>query len=308
MARNRRGNPVHGWVIIDKPLGLSSGTVVGRVRKSLNAQKAGHGGTLDPLATGVLPIALGEATKTVPYVMDGVKSYRFTICFGTARATDDGEGEITGTSDTRPTNQQITEVLARFTGEISQVPPAYSAIRVDGRRSYDLARAGQVVVLKSRIVPVHALSLIERPDEDHAVLDVRTGKGTYVRALARDIAMALGTVGHVAALRRTAVGHFSEKDAISLDILNALGHSAPPGEIVLPIETVLDDIPALALTEHEARRLCQGQVIFTPSAASRTPLTGINPDDTVCAMCGGRLVALVKVSDGEIRPVRVMNI
>lgn len=308
MARKRKGDPVHGWVIIDKPLDLTSSKVVGIVRKSLNAQKAGHGGTLDPLATGVLPIALGEATKTVSYIMDGTKSYRFTICFGEARTTDDREGDVTETSDVRPSLESIEGVLEQFTGEISQVPPIFSAIKVDGKRSYDLARADEAVELKPRHVTIHTMALDHMPDANHAVLNITCGKGTYVRSLARDIARALGTVGHVSELRRTAVGPFSEKDAISLDILNSLGHSAPPGEIVLPIETVLDDIPALALTEQEARRLRHGQAIPALPVATRSPLTNFNLDEIVCAMSGERLVALVKVSGGEIRPVRVMNL
>jgi tRNA pseudouridine55 synthase len=308
MARKRKGDPVHGWIIIDKPLGLTSSKVVGIVRKSLNAQKAGHGGTLDPLATGILPIALGEATKTVSYAMEGTKTYRFTICFGEARTTDDREGEVSETSDVRPTFEQIEAVLGQFTGEISQVPPIFSAIKVDGKRSYDLARADEAVELKSRIITVHSITLCQMPDADHAVLEVVAGKGTYVRSLARDIAQILGTVGYVSELRRTAVGPFSEKDAISLDSLETLGHSAPPGEKVLPIETVLDDIPALALTEQEARRLRHGQAIDALPVATRTPLSDFNLDEIVCAMEGGRLVALVKVTGGEIRPVRVMNL
>ncbi len=308
MARKRKGDPVHGWVIVDKPLGLSSSKVVGIVRKSLNAQKAGHGGTLDPLATGVLPIALGEATKTVSYAMDGTKKYRFSICFGESRTTDDREGDVLETSDVRPTAEQITGVLGQFTGDIDQVPPIFSAIKVDGKRAYDLARADQDVALKPRTISVHEITLCDMPDADHAVLEVVAGKGTYVRSLARDIARAVGTVGHVSELRRTAVGPFSEKDAISLDILNSLGHSAPPGEIVLPIETVLDDIPALALTEQEARRLRHGQAIPALPVATRSPLTDINLDEVMCAMSGKCLVALVKVSGGEVRPVRVMNL
>ena len=308
MARKRKGDPIHGWVIIDKPIGLSSSKVVGIVRKSLNAQKAGHGGTLDPLATGILPIALGEATKTVSYAMDGTKIYRFTICFGESRTTDDREGEVLETSDVRPTSEQLEGVLAQFTGEISQIPPIFSAIKVDGKRSYDLARANEAVELKPRVIMVHSLILCEMPDADHAVLEVTSGKGTYVRSLARDIAVAVGSVGHVFELRRTAVGPFTEKDAISLDSLESLGHSAPPGEIVLPIETVLDDIPALALTEQEARGLRQGQAIPALPVATRSPLTDFKLDEIVCAMSGERLVALVKVTGGEIRPVRVMNL
>ncbi len=307
MGRKRKGNPVHGWVIVDKPEGVSSTRVVGRVRRALNAQKAGHGGTLDPLASGVLPIALGEATKTVAYAMDGVKIYRFTTCFGVARSTDDREGAVTDTHDHRPSESDIQCILSRFKGNIEQTPPVYSAIKVAGQRSCNLARAGRAVELKPRTVTIHKLMLLAMPDPDHATFEAVVGKGTYIRSLARDMAEALGTVGHVSELRRTRVGNFSEKHAISLDILNDLGHIAPPDEIVLPIETVLDDIPALALTETETRRLCQGQALPALPVASRTPLTDIDEDQTVCAMSGSRLVALVKVSGGEIRPVRVMN-
>ena len=215
MGRRRTGTPIHGWLIIDKPLGRSSAQVVAAVRRITGAAKAGHGGTLDPLATGVLPIALGEATKTVSYVMDGSKAYRFTLRFGEARTTDDREGAVTETSPARPTDAEIRAVLPRFTGLIEQVPPAFSALKVDGVRAYRLARAEEAVALAPRQVRIDRLELIARPDADTAEFLVRSGKGAYMRSLARDIARALGTVGHVAALRRTAVGPFREEPPLA---------------------------------------------------------------------------------------------
>jgi len=308
MARKRRGTPLHGWIIIDKPPGITSSAVVGRVRKSTGAAKAGHGGTLDPMATGILPIALGEATKTVSYAMDGSKSYRFVLRFGEATATDDAEGEVTERSDRRPAEQEIKECLAMFTGEIEQVPPIYSAIKVDGRRAYDLARNDEDVKLEPRRIRIDQLTLTDMPDPDHAEFEVVAGKGSYMRALARDIARSLGTVGHIRELRRTAVGPFDETLAISLANLETLGHIAPDSKAILPVETVLADIPALALTEQEARRLKQGQTVPVLPVASRTPFKDISQGDTVCAMTGGKLVALAKVMGGEIRPLRVMNL
>ncbi|NQV44632.1 MAG: tRNA pseudouridine(55) synthase TruB [Rhodospirillales bacterium] len=307
MARRRKGRPISGWVILDKPLGMSSSQAVGAVRRVLDAQKAGHGGTLDPLATGILPIALGEATKTVSYAMDGSKTYHFTVQWGEARTTLDREGEITETSTVRPSQDEITNILPEFTGQIEQVPPVFSAIKVDGQRAYQLARENKDVELKPRTVSVHRIELLDVPDADHATFKVDCGKGTYIRSLARDIACSLGTVGHVSELRRTRVGPFNESAAISLDKLNTLGHSSPPDEAILPIETVLDDIPALALTEEEARQIRHGQAISALSVATRSPLTGIEQDDVICAMNEGQLVALVQFVGGEIRPVRVLN-
>jgi len=307
MARRRRGNPVHGWLAVDKPAGMTSTQVVTAVRKALNAQKAGHGGTLDPLATGVLPVALGEATKTVPYVMDGRKVYSFTLCFGEERATDDREGEVTATSDVRPDRAALEAVLPRFTGEISQVPPRYSAVKVEGKRAYDLARDGADLDLAPRRILIEELTLINMPDSDRAMFRVVSGKGAYMRSLARDIARAVGSVGHIADLRRIACGPFAEDAAISLDKLDELRHSAAPSDFLLPIETALADIPALALTEVEAHRLSSGQGVSLLAIASRTPLTGIRAGDTVRAMSGGRLVAVARIDGGEVRPVRVMN-
>ncbi|MDA0238445.1 MAG: tRNA pseudouridine(55) synthase TruB [Proteobacteria bacterium] len=308
MARKRRGDPVHGWLVIDKPLGLSSAAVVSRARRLFNAAKVGHGGTLDPLATGLLPLAFGEATKTVSYAMDGTKRYRFTARWGEARATDDAEGEVTGTSSARPSEDEIRAVLGDFTGDIEQVPPIYSAIKVDGRRAYDLARADAVVELAPRTIHIDAIELISIIDADHAEFGVTSGKGAYMRGLARDIALRLGTVGHISALRRTAVGPFTEQDAISLDKLEALGHSAAAFEVLRPVETVLDDIPALAMTESEARRLKSGQAVSALQVAKRSPLRDITQGSVVCAMAEGKPVALARFEGGEIRPFRVLNL
>ncbi|MGH6661478.1 MAG: tRNA pseudouridine(55) synthase TruB [Rhodospirillales bacterium] len=308
MARKRRGTPIHGWIVIDKPPGLSSSAVVGRVKRLTGAAKVGHAGTLDPLATGVLPMALGEATKTVAYLMDGRKAYRFTVRWGEARDTDDAEGAVTAVSDARPTQAEIEAVLGRFRGSIEQVPPAFSAIKVGGRRAYALARCDAAPALSARTVQIHDLTLKAMPDRDHAEFEAVSGKGAYMRSLARDLAVVLGTVGHVSGLRRTAVGPFHESQAISLDKLESLGHSAPLSGHLLPVETVLDDIPALALTEREARKLSHGQAIPVLPVASRSPFKNIGQGDVVRAMVEGRLVALAKIKGGEIRPFRVINL
>ena len=308
MGRRHKGRQVHGWLNLDKPLGLSSSQAVSRVQRAFDAKKAGHGGTLDPLATGILPIALGEATKTAAYAMDGSKTYYFGVRWGEARSTDDREGEIIETHDHRPAAQQIESSLAAFVGTIEQIPPRYSAIKIDGRRAYDLARRDEAVELKPRRVEVRELRLVDVPDADHAFLSVTCGKGTYVRALARDLAHHLDTVGHVDWLRRTAVGPFTEADAISLDKIEALGHIPLDSDLLMPIETVLDDIPALALTVQEAQRLKHGQSVSALPVASRSTFKEIEQGDTVCAMSEGRLVALVRIVDGGIHPVRVMNL
>lgn len=307
MGRKRKGDPLHGWLIIDKPLGITSSAVVGRVRRLFNAQKAGHGGTLDPLASGILPIAFGEATKTVSYVMDGIKVYQFTVCWGESRTTDDAEGDVTDTSDVRPDEAAIHSALKKFVGDIEQVPPIYSAIKVDGKRAYDLARRDVAVELQPRTIHIDRFDLIDRPDEDHATFEVVAGKGSYMRGLARDLALELGTCGHISALRRLKVGPFDEKHAISLDKLEALGHSAPPAESLLAVETALDDIPALALTEEEARSLQHGRPISVLPVANRSSLIKVDPDAVYCAMAAGKLIALTKIVRGEIRPLRVMN-
>lgn len=218
MGRRKKGNPVHGWVILDKPMGMTSTQAVAAVRRIFDARKAGHAGTLDPMATGILAIALGEATKTVPYAMDADKTYRFTATWGEARDSDDAEGKVTGTSQERPSGAEIEAVLPRFTGTLSQTPPAYSAIRVGGMRAYDLARDGEDVVLQPRPVEVFEARLLDAR-ADQAEFEILCGKGTYVRSWVRDIARALGTLGHVSALRRTSLGPWNEKNAVGLDTL-----------------------------------------------------------------------------------------
>ncbi|MEX1147887.1 MAG: tRNA pseudouridine(55) synthase TruB [Sphingomonadales bacterium] len=298
MGRRKRGTAVNGWLAIDKPLGLTSTQVVGRVRRLTDACKVGHGGTLDPLATGILPIALGEATKAIPYVMDATKVYDFTVRWGEATDTDDAEGSVTETAAYRPDAASIEAVLGDFTGAITQVPPAYSAIKVDGQRAYDLARDGQTVVLAARQVTVERITLLGLPDADHGAFRVVCGKGTYVRALARDMARALGTAGHLSALRRTRVGPFNEGTMISLEKLEELVHSAPAQKAVLPVETALDDIPALAVTEAEALRLRQGQAVHVPHR--REGVIRIMADDV--------LIAIGDLKGGRIRPLRVFNL
>jgi tRNA pseudouridine55 synthase len=308
MGRKRGGAPVHGWLVLDKPFGMSSSRAVGAVRRAFDAAKAGHGGTLDPLATGILPIALGEATKTVAWAMAGRKTYRFTLRWGEARATDDAEGAVTATSKMRPDAGSIAAILPRFIGTTLQTPPAYSALKIAGERAYDLARRGETVELAARPAEIFALRLLGQIDEDHAELEVVTGKGVYVRSLGRDIAIALGGVGHIAALRRLAVGSFTLERSISLDKLEALRHSAAVFEHLLPIETALDDIPALALTEAEAHRLRHGQTVVPLRAVDRARLDELGNGALVRATTGETLVALTEISAGGLRPVRVLNL
>jgi tRNA pseudouridine55 synthase len=308
MARKRKGIAIDGWLAIDKPVGIGSTQVVAMVRRLTNAAKVGHGGTLDPLASGILPIALGEATKTVAYVMDGAKTYRFQVRWGEATATDDKEGAVSETSEVRPTREQIEAVLPAFTGAIEQVPPAYSAIKVDGERAYDLARSGEAVELKPRIVHIRALRLVGQPDADHADFEVECGKGTYVRSLGRDIARALGTLAHISLLRRVACGPFNERNAIPLDKFSEVGQGPALRTHLLPVETALDDIPALALTEAEARRLHSGQVLAANRLTQALPVEAVDPDVVFRAMAGERLVALARIDDGLVRSVRVMNL
>jgi tRNA pseudouridine55 synthase len=300
--------PVNGWLVIDKPLGLTSTQVVGRVRRILKPRKVGHGGTLDPLASGLLPIALGEATKTVSYVMDGRKSYRFTLRWGQATETDDAEGRVIEEHAHRPDEAAIRAVLAAFTGEIEQIPPLYSAIKVGGQRAYDLARAQADFELKARRVTVHAITLEAQPDRDHAVFEVHCGKGTYMRSLARDLGRATGTVAHIVELRRLTVGPFTEADAISLDSLESMGHSPAALEQVLPVETALDDIPALALSETEANRLRCGQAVSMVARANRDRISELSNGSIVFTTTGGKPVALARYEAGDIHPVRVLNL
>lgn len=299
----KRGRPVHGWVIVDKPLGLTSTQCLARVRRLTDAAKAGHGGTLDPLATGILPIALGEATKTVNWVMTAGKTYRFTVRWGEATATDDMEGAITQRSDVRPDRAAIEAMLPGFTGEILQRPPAYSAIKVDGQRSYDRARKGEMLELAARPIRIDALRLIDCPDPDHAVFEVDCGKGAYVRALGRDFALSLGTYGHITALRRTRVGRYDEKAAFSLDSLEELCQKDAAHAYLLPIETALDDIPALVLTGPQADRLKHGQPIKIALTAP-----GLPPEGELLVMADGKPVGLAERSADEVRPLRLFNL
>ena len=309
--RKQRGRPLDGWLIVDKPPGLTSTDVVNRVRRLFDAQKAGHGGTLDPLATGVLPIAFGAATKTVPYVMDGTKLYRFTLRFGEARDTDDADGKTTETTDTRPTDTQINAALPAFRGDLMQVPPAYSAVKIAGERAYDMAREGRAPVLEPRPARVDRFELIERPDADHAVFEVASGKGVYMRSLARDLARACGSLGHVAALRRLRVGPFAEAQAIPLDKLldksPGADDTAPASpDLLLPVATALADIPALALTEAEVGGLRHGQAISLVTLMGRIPAAADPNGGLARAMAGSRVIGLCRLEDGWLKPDRLL--
>ena len=317
MPRKRKGSPVHGWVVLDKPKGMTSTQALSRVRRLFDAAKAGHAGTLDPLATGVLAIALGEATKTVPYAMDGEKLYRFTARWGEARDTDDSEGRCTASSDVRPSRQQILDGIDRFIGEIMQVPPSYSAIKVEGERAYDLARGGETLSLAARPIFIRDARLIELPDRDHAVFEVACGKGSYIRAWVRDFALALGTVGHVAQLRRLRVGPFCIESAISLEKLEGFGHSPAALEHLRPIATALDGIPALAVTEPDSVRLRSGNsvLIRAPHFArlmeqadgAAEAGADFQGRTVYLSTAKGEPVALAEIAQGELRPFRVFN-
>jgi len=305
--KKRDKRDVHGWVILDKPVGMTSTHAVSVVKRQFNAKRAGHAGTLDPLASGALPIALGEATKTVPFVMDGRKLYRFTVRWGEERDTDDAEGRVTTGSDQRPSADAILALLPSFTGTIRQVPPRYSAIKIEGERAYDLARDGEDVELTARPVEIGRLELVGVPDPDHAVLEAECGKGTYVRSLARDLGRALGCFGHVSALRRAAVGPFDEETMILLEQLEALCHRAASGEAsladaLMPIETALDDIPALAVSGADAARLQRGQAVLLRGRDAP------NFRGTVYVTVSGQLLALAELDRGEIVPKRVFNL
>ncbi len=315
MARRKKGNPVHGWVNFDKPLEMTSTQAVGKVRWLFQAQKAGHAGTLDPLATGVLPIALGEATKTVPFLVEAKKSYECTIKWGERTTTLDAEGEVVATSDVRPTGQQLADILPGFMGEISQIPPAFSAIKIGGQRAYDLARAGESFEMKARTVRIDGLEVLQARG-DTAILRIDCGKGTYIRSLARDLAHKLGTEGYVKALRRTRVGPFTDRAAFPLDRLEQLGHKGGVLESLLLLETALDDIPALALSENEYADLKQGRaiVLHPTSMASIKPgfrprqIGGLDASRYVVARFEGQAVALCEARAGRLSPKRVFNI
>jgi tRNA pseudouridine55 synthase len=316
MGRRRKGDAVSGWICLDKPLDMGSTEAVTKVRRLFNAQKAGHAGTLDPLATGILPIALGEATKTVPFLMEADKVYRFTIAWGTATASFDREGEVTATSDVRPTPGQLAEVLPRFVGEIDQIPPDYSAIKVDGQRAYDLAREGVALALKPRRVTIYSAEVVGAPDEAHVEIELHCGKGVYVRAIVRDLAEMLGACGHVSALRRLRVGRFSIDNAIALEKLVEMVQEDTSSEVLLPVETALDDIPALALTTEDAFRLKQGRsIVLLPRQVEAlrvrlVPRTvgGQDVSRTVLTTHQGRAQALCELRAGRLNPTRIFHL
>jgi tRNA pseudouridine55 synthase len=311
MGKRKKGNPVHGWVILDKPLGMGSTQAVAAIRRIFDAQKAGHAGTLDPLATGILAIALGEATKTVPYAMDADKTYRFTATWGESRDSDDSEGAVTGTSPNRPTAEAITAMLPRFIGTLNQTPPAYSAIKVGGERAYDLAREGETVVLQPREVEVFEARLLNAV-QDSAEFEIRCGKGTYVRSWVRDIALALGTVGHVSALRRTQLGSWQENDAVRLDTLTPFMHSPAAFGYLRPLATALDGIPALAVSGPDTVRIRSGNPILIRANLFAKMKDGFG-DGELSGLTvflkeeDGSPVALAEIAEGELRPFRVFN-
>jgi len=305
--KKRDKRDVHGWVVLDKPVSMTSTHAVSMVKRLFSAKRCGHAGTLDPLASGALPIALGEATKTVPFVMDGRKLYRFTIRWGEERDTDDAEGRVVSTSKERPSPEAVRALLPSYTGLIQQIPPRYSAIKIEGERAYDLARDGEQVELAARPVEIGRLELVNVPDRDHAALEAECGKGTYVRSLARDLGRALGCFGHVSALRRAAVGPFTQETMISLEQLEALCHRAASGEgsladALMPVETALDDIPALAVSRADAARLQRGQAVLLRGRDAP------NFRGTVYVTVSGQLLALAELDRGEIVPKRVFNL
>lgn len=307
MARPKKGNPIHGWLILDKPKGMTSTQAVATIKSLYDAQKAGHAGTLDPLATGILPIALGEATKTCSFAVEGEKAYRFTVRWGAETNTDDTEGEVVNTSDQRPSPADIEAILPRFTGEISQVPPTFSAIKVNGERAYDLARDGEAPALEPRPVVIEELVVVEHPDESTTVFEAICGKGTYVRALARDMGRALGCYGHVTELRRTQVGPFDEDVAVPLgELQEARKLEAAAMDLLkvklLPVEAVLEDLQRVNLSSADASRIRRGQSVLIRGRDAPI-LTG-----AAYAMSKSQLVALGELTKGEFRPTRVFNL
>jgi len=302
----RKGVQIHGWLILDKPQGMTSTQAVNRARHMFDAAKAGHAGTLDPLATGVLPIAFGEATKTVPFAVEGTKTYRFEVRFGSSTDTDDADGKVVAERAQIPAREEIEAALPRFTGAIVQVPPRFSALKLGGERAYDLARDEQEFELPPREAYIASLMLIDMPDVQTGLFEAECGKGTYVRALARDLGLALGSLGHVKSLRRTRVGAFAAEGAIPLAKLEEIRHSAAGREALLrllePVETALDDIPALAISGQDAARLKRGQPVLIRGRDAPI-LSG-----PVYATSRGTLVAVGEVNQGELRPTRVFNL
>jgi tRNA pseudouridine55 synthase len=302
---------INGWINLDKPYDMTSTQAVGAVKRILKPAKIGHAGTLDPLATGILPLALGEATKTVQYLMDSRKIYRFTVAFGVQTDTDDTEGKMIRQSDVRPDNAAIAAALPSYTGNIEQLPPIYSAVKIAGERAYDLARAGEVVELKLRPVTIYRFELLERPDADHAVFEVECGKGTYVRSLARDLSAQLGSCGHISALRRTRVGSFTESNAISLDELAASATTGNQPSLegwLSPIKRALDDIPAVTLDQTQAQSLRHGQQCLVSPASIQVVEDELIDPPVYKALYAGKIIALVKRDGRAIAPVRLFNL
>lgn len=301
MARRKKGRDVHGWLVVDKPAGMTSNAVVNKVRWAFDAKKAGHAGTLDPEATGVLAIALGEATKTVPYITTALKAYRFTVKLGEATNTDDAEGEVIATSDARPTDAQIAAALAVFEGDIMQIPPKFSAVKIDGERAYKLAREGEDFEVEARPLWVDEIELADRPDADHAVIEMVCGKGGYVRAIARDLGEALGCHGHVATLRRVWSGPFEAEEGVDLDLVEKLVKSPELDSYLRPLEQGLDDLPELKATAEGATRLRHGNPGMVIAAAD------VEYGDEAWASFEGKAVAVGVYKAGELHPSRVFN-
>jgi len=306
MARHKKGNPIHGWLVLDKPIGMTSTQAVATIKHLYDAQKAGHAGTLDPLATGILPIALGEATKTCSFAVEGEKAYRFTVRWGIETNTDDAEGEVVRTSDKRPIPEEIEAILPNFTGEIEQVPPTFSAIKVNGERAYDLARDGEMPKLEPRPVLISELRAVEYPDRDTTVFEAVCGRGTYVRALARDMGRALGCYGHVTALRRTQVGPFDEESAVPLSELEEASKLDGAMDFLkvklLPVEAVLEGLFRLNLSPADASRVRRGQAVIIRGRDA--PIMS----GPAYAMSKGQLIAIGELAKGEFRPTRVFNL
>ncbi len=301
MGRRQRGRAIDGWLVLDKPAGITSTDAVTRTRRLLDARKAGHAGTLDPAATGLLAIAFGNATKTVPHVTDADKAYRFTLRWGAATDSDDAEGTVIATSAARPDAAAIRAALPAFTGDIMQVPPQVSAVKVDGRRAYDLARAGEVMELAARPLHVDSLELIETPDADTAVLEMVCGKGGYVRSIARDLGEALGCLGHVVTLRRIWSGPFHTDDAVDWAIIEA-GDAAALEAALLPLEAGLDGLPCLPCSAEAAARLRHGN----PAPVLAAP--DVDYGDEAWAAHGGRAIAIGRYRAGELHPSRVLDV
>jgi tRNA pseudouridine55 synthase len=301
MARRKKGRDVHGWLIVDKPAGISSNAVVNKVRWALDAKKAGHAGTLDPEATGVLAVALGEATKTVPYVTDALKAYRFTVRLGQATNTDDAEGEVIAESDARPTDDEIRAALKAFEGEINQVPPKFSAVKIDGERAYKRAREGEDFEVEARALWVDEIEMVDRPDADHAVIEMICGKGGYVRAVARDLGEALGCCGHVAELRRVWSGPFEADEGVSMELIEDLAKSPELDTYLRPLEEGLDDLPELKATPEGAARLRHGN-------PGMVLASDVDYGDEAWASLDGKAVAVGIYRSGELHPSRVFNL